>query len=448
MEGGIGKLNAVKVLMTQKIYSTGTSLIREYAKDGIENGYSLFGIIHPNKVYEIKKIIPAGRRSERSGVSFSTDKEAIQNELRKELQLNPNIRYFGDNHSHPWKTDPYPSGIDINQLMEARVERPYTIIGVHSLSKLKFFGLDENGDAIEIPYQIIPDDFSESRLLARIQEITDNEKIKQKKVAVLGCGSLSCGLVQSLAGGGLRDFLLGDMDKFGDVNVIRHLGGIYDLGREKSEIFKEYIESHNPLARVQCVNDDFLKNRELLRSVIDWSDIIIASSGNPALNYQINIQCVRAKKPCVYGGIFDKAESAYVFYCDPKAEQTACFDCIFGLTSAAIDNNTITRKYGLADGEIKEAQGMFADILTPGAMMAKCAIWLLMGEKKNFNLVRYYNDLKVERYNVAQKKGCATCDYINWVKGEEEKIEPKGLNLFDQFWENTRNFWRKFGFGI
>lgn len=448
MEGGTGKLNAVKVLMTQKIYNAGTRLIRGYAKKGIENGYSLFGIIHPNKVYEIKKIIPAGPKSERSAVSFSPDKETIQDELRKELQLNPNIRYVGDNHSHHFDTEPYPSGIDVSQLVEARVERPYTIIGVHSLSKLKFFGLGENGEVIEIPYQIIPDDFNENRLLARIQEITDSEKIKQKKVAILGCGSLSCGLVQALAGSGLRDFLLGDMDELGDVNVIRHLGGIYDLGREKVEIFKEYIESHNPLARVQCVNDDFLKNRELLRSVVGWADIVIASSGNPALNYQINIQCVRAKKPCVYGGIFDKAESAYVFYCDPVVEQTACFDCIFGLTSAAIDNNTIARKYGLADGEIKEAQGMFADILTPGAMMAKCAMWLLMGERKSFNLVRYYNDLKVERFNVAQKKGCATCDYINWVKGEEEKIEPKKLNLFNQFWEKIKKFWRAFRFGI
>ena len=412
-------MNAVKVIMTNGQYNTANRWIGDYAKDGLENGYSYFGYIHENKVYEIKKTIPAGPKAERSEISFTTDDVAIKTALEKELQQDPKIRYLGENHSHPWKSEPHPSGIDVNQLLEARAKRPYTIIGIHSLNKMKFFGLDENENPIEIPYQIVPDSFNENRRISRIEELTGNELLAKKKVVVLGGGSLSCGTIESLAGTGLRNFIIGDMDEFSDVNVIRHLGDFYDLEENKTEILKRYIESHNPLAYVQSVKDDFLKNRQLLRAVVEWADIVIASSGNPALNYQINIQCVKTKTPAVFGGIYDKAESAYAFYYNP-AETRACFDCIFGLASAAIDSNTITRKYGLDDGELKQAQGMFADILPIGCMMAKMALWVMMNQKKEFNLVRYYNDLKVERFNVPQKKRCATCDYENWLKNEEE----------------------------
>ena len=439
-------MNPFKVVMTENICNEGFSCIDDCAKQGIEDGYTLFGFIHPNKVYEITKIIHAGPKSERSEVSFSPDSETIKNELRAELETNPNIRWIGDNHLHPWSEEPTPSSVDINQMREARKTRPGTIIGLHSLTKLKFFGLDENSNLIEIPYQVIPDGFDEKNLLSRISEITNSEALSRKKVAILGCGSLSCGVIQSLAGTGLRNFVLGDMDSFADVNMVRHIGGIYDLKKDKTEILKEYIESHNPLAAVQTVTDDFLKNRELLRSVVNWSDIVIASSGNPALNYQINLQCFKFRKPVVFGGIYDRAESAYVFYYDPKEQNRACFDCIFELTSAAIDNNTIKRKYGLDDGELKEAQGMFADILVPGAMMGNIAIKLMMGKTPECNLLKYYNSLKTERINVSQKKGCATCDYVNWVTKEESKLDEKNQNMFGQFCELNRKLWRIFRF--
>jgi molybdopterin/thiamine biosynthesis adenylyltransferase len=433
-------------LIKEKDLEFARSDVRENASDGNEIGHMLLGKILPNRVYVITKIVGAGPRSEKGPVSFSTDEEANRKALELERMLDDEVRYLGDGHSHPWPSKPNPSGIDIDQLTKARKLRPWFIIAVFSSTgEVRFFGLDD-GDLKEVAYQVIPDVFNEEDLLARISEITDNKILRKVRVGALGCGSLGSAVVSGLAGSGIGDYVLCDMDDFAVVNVIRHTGGIHQIGKPKTAILAEYIQSHNPLANVLTVEDDLIKNRELLRALIESCDIIVASSGNPELNYHINSICVELNKPAVYGGIYAGAKSAYVF-CVPSKKHT-CFDCIFQLTSAAIDQNTLKRKYGLADGELKAAQGMFADILTPGAMMAKCVVWLLMGEKKNFNLVRYYNDLKVQRINVAQKKGCATCDYINWVRGEEEKMEPNELNLFDQFWENTAKFWRAFRFGI
>lgn len=276
---------------------------------------------------------------------------------------------------------------------------------------------------VEIPYRVVPD-FSDEDLLARIREITDSETLGKKRVGIFGCGSLGSGFASGISGSGIIDYIAADMEALSVVNVIRHIGTINDLGKDKTEIFRDYIHSHQPLARVQTVNDDLIKNRKLLRAIIESVDLVAATSGNPELNYHINSICVELKKPVAFGGIFEGAKSAYVFYYSGK-EEACCFDCVFGLTTSAIDQNTIKRKYGLSDGELKGAQGHYTNIAIPGLMMAKVALNLLLDKEMRYNLIRYYDENRVDRLNVSRKKLCATCDYGNWLKREEEKLKEK-----------------------
>lgn len=382
----------------------------------------MLGKIRPNRVYVVTKFVRAGPEAERGPASFTTDESSNLKILEYEIAVDREIRYLGDVHSHPWPSKPFPSGIDHDQLRQARKTRPWFVIGVFSSTgEVRFFGLDNDENLKEIQQQVIPDDFAEEDLLARINEITDNAALQKVRVGILGCGSLGSAVVGGLAGSGIGDYVLLDMDNFAIVNVIRHTGGIHQIGKPKTAILAEYIQSHNPLANALTIEDDLIKNRELLRSVIESCDIVVASSGNPELNYHINSICIELNKPAVYGGIYAGAKSAYVF-CVP-GKNHACFDCIFKLTSAAIDQNTLKRKYGLEDGELKEAQGMFADISIPGNMMAKMALWLLLKKEFSFNLVRYYDNLKVERMNVQKRGLCATCDYENWLKEQERNVE-------------------------
>ncbi|MEO9310264.1 MAG: ThiF family adenylyltransferase [Nitrososphaera sp.] len=413
----------------------------KHAKEGNETGVSVFGKIRPNKVCVVTKIIKAGPRAERGPVSFTTDEKEISKILEYELAVDKDVRYLADLHSHPWPSEPTPSDIDINQLKRARKLRPLFVIGVlSSTGKIRFFGL--NGDSPkEIPYQVIPDDFSEEDLLARISKFTDNEKLQKIRVGVLGCGSLGSAVVAGLAGSGIGEYVLCDMDEFSLVNVVRHTGGINQIGKPKTAILSEYIQFHNPLANVLTVDDDLIKNAELLRAVIESCDMIVASSGNPELNFHINSICVELNKPAVYGGIYAGAKSAYVF-CVPGKDH-ACFDCIFQLTSTAIDQNTLKRKYGLEDGELKQAQGMFADISIPGSVMAKITLQLILGKEFNFNLVRYFDTLKLSRLNVSKRKLCPTCDYQNWLKEEEEKMVSSTESTTKKFVKKLKKKFRR-----
>lgn len=356
-------LNPTKILIKKSDLQLCRDEVLLHAKDGNETGFAFFGEIKPNRVYVIKKIVLGGPRSERGHASFTTDEIKILEELKEAKTVNPKIRYLGDGHSHPWPTIPSPSSIDTNQQRRSRKIRSWFMIAVFSSTgEVRFFGLDSENNELEIPYQVLPDEFTEEDLLARIEQITDNETLKKSRVGIIGCGSLASSVTTAICGTGICDYIICDMDKLATVNVIRHMGGVYDIGRTKTQIIKRYIESHNPLAIVQTVEDDLIKNKALLRSIIESCDLVIAASGNPELNYQINIICCELGKKAVYGGggVYAGAKSAYVF-CVPSGSH-ACFDCIFNLTSAAIDQNTLRRRYGLADGELREAQGTFADI--------------------------------------------------------------------------------------
>ncbi|MEX2192998.1 MAG: ThiF family adenylyltransferase [Nitrosarchaeum sp.] len=419
-------MNPEKILFTNSDIRKMMNRFKKYGKDGMEDSYSMVGIIHDNGVYEIKKCITFGDNVERTEVSCSTDPE----EIKKVLIKHPGWHYLGDGHLHPWHVKPEPSHTDINQLREARRERHWTIMAVHSLDTVKFFGMDRNDKLVNLDYQIVSG-VNRDNLLARNLELIGNGDIRKFKISILGFGTLGCGVVESLACSGIDKFLVADMDTLSDVNVGRHLGSVYDIGADKVEIAKKYIESHNPYAFVKIVKDDLIKNRELLREIINWSDIVISSSGNPALQYQINIHAVEMKKTVVYGGVFEKAESSYVFFSDPNVGK-ACFEDIFGIASAAIDNGTIKRKYGLDDDELKSEPGLFSNILVPGAMMGTIAIDLMMGNIPEFNLVRYYKNLKVERFSVDKKTGCPTCD--------PDGVEVKRQTLVD----GVKQFFTKF----
>lgn len=417
-------MNPSKVVIRASHLETFVIDVKEHAEKHEETGCTIVGEIRSNGVYVITRVIPAGPRSERSSVSFTTDEKAVLEALEKEMEVNKKIRYLGDMHSHPWPTTPEPSGIDVNQIIEARKKRPWFIIAVFSSTgEVRFFGLDEDNEAVEIPFQVIPDEFEEEDLLSRIAQITDNELLVKIRVGILGCGSLASAVVYGLAGTGVVDYVLADSDKHATVNLVRHVGGIYDIGTSKTRIIGDHIESHNPLACVRTIDDDLIKNRDLLRAIIESCDIIVAASGNPELNYHINSICFELGKPAVYGGIYAGAKSAYVF-CVPSGEH-ACFDCIFDLTSSAVDQNTLKRKYGLEDGELKGAQGMFADIAIPGNIMTKMTLNILLGKEFNYNLVRYYDTPKIRLQNIGKKEMCATCNYEKWMDSEEKRLEEK-----------------------
>lgn len=419
----ITNFNFKKILISKEDYENLFDLVRNNGERHLEVGRPLVGKILKNGICRITNVIEPGENSKSGSISYELDTTLVQEKLKILRQDDSELRYVIDVHSHPWNFPPHPSQTDINQLINARKTCPWFTIGIFSLNELKFFGV-EDGEINEIEFQIIPDNFEENSLLSRINEITQHEKLENKRIAILGCGSLGQAVVQGIGNSGIRDFLLADMDELSIENIVRHQGGINQIGKSKVEILKKYIEEHNPIAFVNTVQDDLINNRKLLRQIIQNYDVIIASSGNPDLNYQINNLCVKLRKPCIFGGIYDRAEKAYVLVYK-GSRRSCCFDCIFDLSTTVVSSDTIQRRYGLTNGELHEAQGMISDINIVGGIMTKMVLEILMEKSIRYNLIMYYSEPKLTRFKILKKKFCPTCNYNNWFREKLKQIQKK-----------------------
>ena len=431
-------INPSEVLFRESALQEMINHVKKHSAKSEETVISLIGTIHQNRIYEITRTIIDAPKCQRGAVSCSTDEKHVSAILQEELEKNPDSRYLGDFHLHPWPVTPEPSSIDYDQLSQSKKSRNWFIIGVFSSTgELRVFGMkrgeEKNGllsqfqkdELVEIPYRIVPDGFDgKEDHLSRINKVTSNDILGKSRILVVGCGSLGSAVITGMAGTGTLDYVVADMgDTLSIQNTIRHVGQIKDVDKAKTAIFQEYIQSHQPLARVQTIDADLVKDAKLLRQLIEWSDVVISASGNPQLHYVINSLCVELKKPAVYGGIFAKAKEAYVFYYSAKNDDDACcWECIMNLATAEISQDVINRKYGLENGELQAEQGLNCDIAIPGLFMTKIVLDHLMQNKIEYNLIQYSNTPGIHKNFVTKKDTCAICNYPNWIKSEQEKL--------------------------
>lgn len=119
----------------------------------------------------------------------------------------------------------------------------------------------------------------ESRYERNIPSITaaEQELLKDKKVAILGCGGLGGYLCEFSARLGIGKILVCDGDVFEESNLNRQiLSTEGNLGTLKAEAAKAYIECTNPACRVEAVcqpfsakNASFLKDCDLVLDALD-----------------------------------------------------------------------------------------------------------------------------------------------------------------------------------
>ncbi|OLS12571.1 MAG: putative ThiF family protein [Promethearchaeota archaeon CR_4] len=171
----------------------------------------------------------------------------------------------------------------------------------------------------------IPNDVFQ-RTLGTLDKLVD--QIKQKKVLIIGIGTLGSTIALELAKTGIQMFILYDLDTLQPVNVCRHTGNILDVGCYKTDILREQILLRNPSAQVEAFHIDpfkcenILQFREFLKNV----DITIDATANPVSNMLLNELAVDAKKPVIFGWCGYNATQGRIFRVIPF--KTPCYNCV------------------------------------------------------------------------------------------------------------------------
>ncbi len=140
--------------------------------------------------------------------------------------------------------------------------------------------------------QIILNDFGETQQL----------KLKQAKVLVVGAGGLGCPVLQYLSAAGIGNIGIIDQDVVSVSNLHRQiLYGIDDVGKPKVEQAKIKLNQLNPFINIAIFND-VLSTVNAIK-IIENYDVICDCTDNFSVRYLINDACVILNKPFVSASI-------------------------------------------------------------------------------------------------------------------------------------------------
>jgi len=437
---------------------------------GLETGGWLLGKLHSNGLAVVTQVLYGGPRAERSPASFTGDNEyatKVKEELRRE---DPEIRLLGEYHVHPWKGPANLSGGDIGQLEESKKTRPWFIVLLWTEDDFKIWDakleveggswlcgewVKENGvsyhacrcfpqrvktDLKEVQHQIIHLEVAtEEKFLERILKITSHELLMEKTVLIVGLGSGGSVVAKYLGCTGVGRIILVDNEALEIPNIIRHEGSVEDIGKSKVAICKRIIELHNPFTVVETYGLDATKDTEKLESLISEADLLVCSTGNPKINNILNKFSVERRLPAIYGGIYEKASGGYVLAVKPY--ETACFNCLFDITSRSYSVDTeVAQRYGLSEEELHQQQGLWIDISFPSLMLSKIALAFLEGKKLDYNLALYDSSMEIKKLSVVRRDDCAVCNQEGWLRKQEQPSAEKRTSFAQRLRRKFR--WR------
>ncbi len=255
------------------------------------------------------------------------------------------------------------------------------------------------------------------------------ESLQEKRVVVVGLGSLGSEVTRLLSMCGVGKFTLIDPDIIEPSNVVRHAAGLTDLGRDKVAAVRDIItKQRNPDADVWAVRT----SAEFQIPLLCTGDIaIISGLGSNIRQSQIASILRYAGVPVVVGGVYEKGVGGEVYYVDP--EEGPCYSCFNTYLGKAVEAETVLERrnlYGMAPDQIDGVPALVMDINRIATITAEFALKKLMQETsrldKRVNLVIFSNterltiskDKHLSKYQsqwiaVPKLNGCLVCSDIS-----------------------------------
>lgn len=165
-------------------------------------------------------------------------------------------------------------------------------------------------------------------LMARSSGIKN--PLAEKKVLLIGCGSVGGYIANELVKAGIENMMLIDPDFLYETNIFRHVLGLEYVNQYKSVALQRYLEKNIPNLKFASLEENIEEAIQEGEIEFDTYDIIISAVGNHNVNRWINefIHSKEIKTPVVYAwnevlGIGHHI--AYIQY-----GYKGCYECFFG----------------------------------------------------------------------------------------------------------------------
>ena len=166
---------------------------------------------------------------------------------------------------------------------------------------------------------------------------SEQERFKDAKVTVIGCGGLGGEAIEMLARMGIGELVLVDEDAFDLSNLNRQtLASLKDLGLSKSAVAEDKVRLINPYVKVTAFHEHVDKDN--IDVIIGDSDIVIDALDNVLTRVIVSRKALEKGIPYIHGAIHGTLGQITVFL--PNSDKT--YEEMFNLPSQGNELNEET----------------------------------------------------------------------------------------------------------
>ncbi len=157
---------------------------------------------------------------------------------------------------------------------------------------------------------------------------SQQERFKNAKITVIGCGGIGGQTIEMLARMGVGELVLVDEDAFDLSNLNRQtLASITDLGLDKSAVAAEKVRLINPYVKLTVYSEHV--DSDNIEKIIDDSDIVIDALDNILTRVIVSRTACKKEIPYIHGAIHGTLGQITVF--QPQSDET--YEKMFNLPS-------------------------------------------------------------------------------------------------------------------
>lgn len=175
-----------------------------------------------------------------------------------------------------------------------------------------------------IRIEYVPD---KSNLYTRSKGLIEVNALEKKSVLIVGLGSGGASIAVELAKAGVGNYILVDFDRLELHNISRHIAGVNELGRLKTNIVRDAILSKNPYANIDTYSIDILENIPIIERLVSATDLVIAATDSLSSRYLLNALTIKHRKVGLFGRAVTRGEGGDVLRVRPGGP---CYACLKG----------------------------------------------------------------------------------------------------------------------
>ncbi|MHA1401350.1 MAG: ThiF family adenylyltransferase [Candidatus Heimdallarchaeaceae archaeon] len=164
---------------------------------------------------------------------------------------------------------------------------------------------------------------------SRIAHIFDPDVFKDKKILIVGMGSVGYPIAQHLVMSGIRKLILFDPDTYDLPNLVKHPGWRKNIGEYKVDMFEEWALDRNPNVEIKSFKEDVIDSYNFDVQIMKC-DIVVNLPDNTETRMYVSDKAIQHNKICITSGVFRTGYGGSVLVFRPynKGKQDACVNCL------------------------------------------------------------------------------------------------------------------------